>query len=284
MEKVRIVADSTCDLSPDLIEKFGIIINPLCIVMEEKSYLDGIETNPDEIYAWADANATTPKTAAVTYENTEKIIREAKEDDVEVIFFGISEQMSTTCNVVRLVAEDLEYTEHVYVIDSMNLSTGIGLQVIYACHLMKHGYGAKDIVREVKARRNKVRASFVVDTLTYLARGGRCNALTALLGNTLKLKPQISVTNGTMGVAKKFRGAQKAVLMKYAKELLPELEKADPRRVFITHSGMEEENVSMIRKFLEDLNYFEKINVTRAGGVISSHCGPGTLGILFYEK
>lgn len=284
MEKVRIIADSTCDLSPDLIKKYGITIDPLCIVMEEKSYLDGVETNPDAIYAWADANATTPKTAAVTYENTEKILKECMKNEEEVIFFGISEQMSTTCNVVRLVAEDLGYQDHVYVIDSMNLSTGIGLQVLYACHLIKKGYEVKDVVREVKARRNKVRASFVVDTLTYLARGGRCNALTALLGNSLKLKPQISVTNGTMGVGKKFRGTQKSVLMKYAKELLPELRNADPRRVFITHSGMEEENVSMVREFIEGLNYFEKISVTRAGGVISSHCGPGTLGILFYEK
>lgn len=284
MEKIRIVADSTCDLSRDIIEKYGITINPLCIVMDDKSYLDGIETSPDEIYKWADANNTTPKTAAVTYENTEKILKEAKEQNESVIFFGISEQMSTTCNVVRLVAEDLGWQENVYVVDSMNLSTGIGLQVLYACQLVEMGYSATEIVGEIETRRSKVRASFVVDTLTCLARGGRCNAMTALLGNTLKLKPQISVVNGAMGVTKKFRGNQKAVLVKYAKELLPELKQGDPKRVFITHSGVDEETISMIRNILEEMNYFEEILVTRAGGVISSHCGPGTLGILFYEK
>lgn len=284
MGKIRIVADSTCDLSRELIEKYGITINPLCIVMDDKSYLDGIETGPDEIYEWADANKTTPKTAAVTYENTEKIIKEAMEQEESVIFFGISEQMSTTCNVVRLAAEDLGWEEHVFVIDSMNLSTGIGLQVLYACRLAEEGCTAEEIVSKIETRRDKVRASFVVDTLTYLARGGRCNAMTALLGNTLKLKPQISVVNGAMGVTKKFRGNQKAVLLKYAKELLPELKEADPKRVFITHSGVDEETIIMIRNILEEMEYFEEILITRAGGVISSHCGPGTLGILFYEK
>lgn len=284
MEKVRIIADSTCDLSQEFIEEYGITINPLCIVMEDKSYLDGIETTPDQIYAWADANETTPKTAAVTYEKTEQILKECMEEGADAIFFGISEQMSTTCNVVRLVAEDLGYEDHVFVIDSMNLSTGIGLQVLYGCQLQRQGLTAPEIVEAIQARRHKVRASFVVDTLTYLARGGRCNAMVALLGNTLKLKPQISVKDGVMDVTKKYRGTQKSVLMKYAKELLPDLLKADPKRVFITHSGMEEETITMIREFLEEMNYFENISITRAGGVISSHCGPGTLGILFYEK
>ncbi len=284
MGKVRIVADSTCDLTKELLEKNRIIVNPLCIVMEDKSYLDGKETTPDEIYQWADANKTTPKTAAVTYENTEAILKEAKEAGEDVIFFGISEQMSTTCNVVRLVAEDLEYADHTFVVDSMNLSTGIGLQVLYACELRDLGLSAVEIVDTVESRRDKVRASFVVDTLTYLARGGRCNAMVALAGNALKLKPEIVVKDGAMDVAKKYRGSQKAVLHKYVTDLLPELEKADKTRVFITHSGMEEDIIAMVKESLEQMNYFEEILITRAGGVISSHCGPGTLGVLFYGE
>lgn len=139
--------------------------------------------------------------------------------------------MSTTCNVIRLLADDLNY-DRLYVIDSMNLSTGIGLQLLYAAQLIKNGKSAKEIVELVNHRRTKVRASFVVETLTYLARGGRCNAVTALLANTLKLKPQIVVEQGAMNVSKKYRGKQSAVLLKYVREMEADLRSADPSCVF----------------------------------------------------
>ncbi|MGN1084153.1 MAG: DegV family protein, partial [Lachnospiraceae bacterium] len=135
MSNVRVMADSTCDLSPELLEKYGILILPLNIVMDDASYLDGVETTPDNIYAWADANRTTPKTAAPGMEAALEFLRPSVEAGEEVCFLGISEQMSSTCQVVRLAADDLEYGEHVCVVDSMNLSTGIGLQVLYAAEL-----------------------------------------------------------------------------------------------------------------------------------------------------
>ncbi len=281
--KVRIVADSTCDLSKGLLEQYGITIIPLCIVMDDVSYFDGEDITPDQIYQWSDENKTTPKTSAITYEKAYSILEPMMDAGEDIIFFGISEKMSTTCNIARLIANDHEYGK-LHVIDSMNLSTGIGLQVLYAAKLASQGLSAEEIVAKVEERRGKVRASFVVETLTYLARGGRCKPVTALLGNTLKLKPQIVVERGAMGVSRKYRGKQSAVVMKYAQDLENALLHADPSCVFITHSGCDEALVGEVRSYLERLNVFEHIYVTRAGGVISSHCGPGTLGILFYAN
>lgn len=278
---VKIVADSTCDLSADLIEKYDITIIPLCIVMGENSYFDGIETTPEEIYKWADANKTTPKTAAVTIDNAASLLKPFMDEGREIVFFGISSQMSTTCNVVRLIGEEAGY-DKLHVIDSQSLSTGIGLQVLYAARLSMAGESAASIVEKAEKRRSAVSASFVIDTLTYLSRGGRCNSVTALLANTLKLKPEIVVKDGAMIVAKKYRGQLGSVLLKYVKDQEEALLAADKNCVFITHSGCSEDIVAPVKEYLESLSHFENIYVTRAGGVVSSHCGPGTLGVLYY--
>ena len=283
MSKIRIMADSTCDLSPELIEKYGISILPLNIVMDDTSYLDGVETTPDKIYEWADANRTTPKTSAPGIEAAVEFLRPVAEEGDEICYLGISEQMSATCQVLRLAAEELEYTEHVCVIDSMNLSTGIGLQVLTAAELVQSGCSLAELETCLKEYREKVRASFVVDTLTYLQRGGRCSAVTALMGNALKLKPRIGVADGKMGVSKKYRGNRKKTVMDYVKDMEEDLLRAEKKRVFITHSGIQQEIVDEVKAYLDGLGHFDAIHVTRAGGVISSHCGPGTLGVLFVE-
>ena len=282
MAEIRIVADSTCDLSTDLLKKYDISIIPLCIVMDEKSYYDGLEVTPDEIYQWADENKTTPKTAAASFEKAQEILKPFMENGDDIIFIGISSDMSTTNNVIRLYGEEEEY-DRLFVVDSRNLSTGIGLQVIKAANMAAEGKTAEEIVAELECSRDRVRASFVVDTLTYLARGGRCSAATAMLGNALKLHPQIVVKDGAMGATKKYRGQIDSALMKYVKDLKEDLLQAEKERVFITHSGCSQETLELVRGFLEELNYFDEILITRAGGVISSHCGPQTLGILFYS-
>lgn len=284
MNKIKIITDSSSDLSPEQIKENNIDIDPLCIIMDDKTYLDGIDTNSTEIFKWADANKTTPKTAAITYDKTKELIEKYKNEETDILFFCISEDMSTCANVARMVAEDLDYSGHVHVINSMNLSTGIGLQILYAARLIKEGKSAGEIAKLVNERRNKVRASFVVDTLTYLSRGGRCSTATALLGNTLKLKPEIVVEDGKMHVEKKYRGSQDKVILKYVNDLKPLLENADTSQVFITHSHASEDVVEKVKQYLEELNIFENITETKASGVISSHCGPGTLGVLFYEK
>ena len=280
---IRIVADSTCDLSKDLIDKYEITIVPLCVVMGDNSFYDGLEITPDEMYKWADENKTTPKTAAITFEKTMEILKPMVDAQDEIIFFGISEDMSTTCQVARLVGDELNY-DRLYVIDSMNLSTGIGLQVIRASELVSKGYKAEEIVEKIKSERHLVRSSFIVDTLTYLSRGGRCSSVTALLGNALKLHPEIVVEDGKMNVARKYRGKLKKVLLDYVGDHKDELLKAEPARIFITHSGVDDETTSLVKEALLNLNYFDEVLVTRAGGVISSHCGPGTLGILYYIR
>lgn len=283
MNKVRIIADSTCDLSPELVEKYSITIVPLCIVLDEKSYFDGEEIRPEQIYDWSNEHKTTPKTAAVPFDRMAAAYKEAADAGQDVIFFGISSEMSTTCNVARIVAEDEGY-DRVFVIDSRNLSTGIGLQVIRAAELAAQGKSAEEIVSEIEGARDRVRASFVVDTLTFLARGGRCSSVTALMANTLKLHPQIVVKDGKMGATKKYRGKMPVALSDYVKDLTPALLSADPKRVFITHSGCEREIIDAVKSKVEALGVFEEILITQTGGVISSHCGPNTLGVLFYEK
>lgn len=281
MSNIQLVTDSTCDLTDQLKEAFHIVSIPLCIVLEDQSYYDGEQITPDQIYQWSDANRQTPKTSAPSYEHALETLKPFMDAGDDIIFIGISEQMSTTCNVIRLIADDLHY-DKLYVIDSMNLSTGIGLQLLYAASLIDEGRSAAEIVEKIEQRRGKVRASFVVETLTYLARGGRCKAVTALLANTLKLKPQIVVEHGAMNVSKKFRGKQSSVILKYVKEMENDLLCADPTCVFITHSGCEDSIIEAVRSYLDSLDYFAEIYVTRAGGVITSHCGPGTLGVLYY--
>jgi DegV family protein with EDD domain len=283
MKRVKIIADSTCDLSRELVEKYDIEITPLCIVLDEKSYFDGEEIRPEEIYDWSNEKKVTPKTAAITFDRTKAAFKKYIEEGCDVIFFGISSEMSTTCNVARIVSDDEGY-DRVFVIDSRNLSTGIGLQVIRAAELAAEGKSAEEIVAEIEAARGLVRASFVVDTLTFLARGGRCSSVAALMGNTLKLHPQIVVRDGKMGATKKYRGKMKIALSDYVNDLTPALQAADPKRVFITHSGCESEIIEMVKEKVESLGVFEEILITQAGGVISSHCGPNTLGVLFYEK
>lgn len=283
MGKIVIAADSTCDLSKELIEKYDVKVIPLCIVLDDKSYYDGEEITADEIVEWSNKNKTTPKTAATGIDKAMDFLKPFKDEDAEVIFFGISEDMSTTCNVLRLAADELDF-DKLYVINSMNLSTGIGLQILRAADMVAAGIEAKDIVEAIKEARVDVRASFVVDTLTFLARGGRCTAVTALLANTLQLKPRIEVKMGKMGVGQKYRGKYKKVILNYAKEMEEDLLKADKTRIFVTHSQMDEETVESVKDYIKSLNYFDEVIETNAGGVITSHCGPGTLGVLFYAK
>ena len=278
---IKILADSTCDLSKELIEKYNVSIIPLHIVMEDKEYKDGQEITPDEIYKWSDEKDTTPKTSAVGLEDAMEAMRPIAENGDEMVIFCISESMSTTANVFRMAAEELEITDKVSVINSANLSTGIGLLVIEAAIMVSGGKLRDEIVTYIEEQKPMVRASFVVDTLVYLHRGGRCSSVSALVGNMLKLHPKIVVEDGAMHATKKYRGKMMSVIMDYTKDMEADLLQAKKDRVFITHSGCDSATVDSVYEYLKQLNHFEEILITRAGGVISSHCGPGTLGVLY---
>lgn len=280
---VKIIADSTCDLSDELIAKYGITIVPLYIVLGEKEYRDKVEITPADIYKWSDENKTTPKTAALSIDDAMKAIKPVLDQGDEIVIFSISKQMSSTNNVFRLAAEELETEDKISIIDSENLSTGIGLLIIEAATMAQEGKSKEEITAVIEELKPRVRSSFVVDTLEYLHRGGRCSGLAALAGGMLKLHPKIVVKDGAMGPDKKYRGKMDAVILKYAKEMEADLLSAKKERVFITHSGCEDEIVKSVKTYLEGLGVFDEILITVAGGVVSSHCGPGTLGVLFIE-
>ena len=278
---VSIVADSTCDLSQELLDKYKVKMIPLHILLGEKEYEDGVDLRPEEIYAWADDHKATPKTSAPSVETVMQTFRPLLDKGDDIVCFSISESMSTTANVMRLAARQLEAEDRIIVVDSANLSTGIGLLVLEAARMALQGKKAEEIVAETERLKPKVRASFVVDTLTYLHRDGRCNGLEAMAGSIHKLHPKIVVSEGKMSSSKKYRGKIDKVILAYAKDMEEQLLQARKERVFITHSGCPEETVLMVKEYLESLSRFEEILLTRAGGVISSHCGPGTLGVLF---
>lgn len=281
---VKIISDSTCDLSPDLLEKYDISVLPLHILLGEREYCDGANITPEAIYEWSDEHNSTPKTSAPSLEMAIELIGLYVKKKRPVICFAISEDMSTSANVMRMAARELEAEDMVTVIDSASLSTGIGLLVLHAAEMAQAGKTVEEIQKEIEELKPKVRASFVVDTLVYLYRGGRCGGLAAMLGGALQLHPMIVVENGKMKSTKKYRGKLPKAILDYAKDLSVSMSRARTNRVFITHSGCSREVVMKVKKYLLDLDIFDEILITRAGGVISSHCGPGTLGILFIEK
>ena len=281
---VKIISDSTCDLSPELIAKYDIDILPLHILLGEDEYEDGRNITPQQIYDWSDAHKTTPKTSAPSLAEAIDLFRPYIEEKREIVCFSISGSMSTSGNVMRLAAEELEASDLVTVVDSANLSTGIGLLVIEAAIMAEKGQSAAEIAATIESLKPNVRASFVVDTLTYLYRGGRCNAVSAMAGGVLRLHPKIVVENGAMDASKKYRGKINSVIMSYVKDMEEDLKSARPERVFITHSGCDRTTVDAVRSYLESFGIFHEILETRAGGVVSSHCGPGTLGVLFIAK
>lgn len=281
---VKIISDSTCDLSAELVAQYDIDILPLHILLGDEEFEDGKTITPDEIYSWSDEHKTTPKTSAPSLAETIELFRPYVEEGREIVCFSISNSMSTSGNVMRLAAGELEAENRITVIDSANLSTGIGLLVIEAAIMAKNGHSASEIASVMETLKPNVRASFVVDTLTYLYRGGRCNAVAAMAGGVLKLHPKIVVENGAMDATKKYRGKINSVIMSYVKDMETDLKAARPDRVFITHSGCDAATVESVRSYLESLGVFHEILETRTGGVVSSHCGPGTLGVLFIAK
>ena len=278
---VKIISDSTCDLTRELLERYHVTILPLHVLLGDTEYLDGKNITPDEIYTWSDQNKTTPKTSAPSVAEAVELFRPYVEAGDELICFSISNTMSSSGNSMRLAAQELEAEDRIYVIDSENLSTGVGHLVILAAELAQAGKPAEEIIRSVEAMRPLVRSSFVVDTLVYLHRGGRCGGLTALAGSMLRLHPKIIVENGSMIVGKKYRGKIDKVILNYVQDMEADLKQAREDRIFITHSNCDDATVQAVYDYLDSLQHFKEIFITSTGSVISSHCVPGTLGVLF---
>ena len=280
---IVLCADSTCDLSPALIEKYHVHIFPLHINLGGKTYSDGVDLVPDQIYEIYREKKILPTTAAINVEEYKDFVRPYLEAGSDVIYITLGSGISATYNNCRLAAEEMP---GMYAIDSGNLSTGMGHVVIGAGERIAAGLPVEQIVEEVRALTKRVEASFVIDTLEFLYKGGRCSALSMLGANMLRLKPCIEVNNAdsTMSVGKKYRGTLDKALTEYVHDRLFGRNDILQDRIFITHSGISDERVELVRREIEKHMHFDEIIVTRAGCTISSHCGPNTLGILFVRK
>jgi len=279
---VCITADSTCDLSHELLAQYGIDTLPLYVVMEGKAYKDGVEITPDDIYAKVKATGKIGSTAAINVDEYLTFFTEKRKTCDALIHFTISSEMSSCYQNACIAAEEVG---GVYVMDSRNLSTGIGLLVLRACELARQGMAAEVIVAAIREMAGRVDATFIPEHLDFLKMGGRCSAATALSASLLRIKPCIQVREGTMVVGKKYTGSMSNVLSKYVADRLGDLESVDLSRVFITHSGMSDpELVDKVREAVLAIAPFEDVQVTRAGCTVSMHCGPNTLGVLFCKK
>lgn len=277
-KKIILSADSTCDLTSELFEKYNISRLPLYITFGEESFRDGVEITPDELYQKVKETDTLPKTSAVSVGDFIEYFGKLLEEADQVIHFSISSALSCTFQNATLASAEFE--GRVFLVDTLNLSTGEALTVLHAAELLKADKTAEEIVADCESYAKRVDASFIVDKLEFLHKGGRCSALTALGANLLSIKPCIEVSGGKMDVGKKYRGKFKAVLQKYVEERLASGD-IDTSRIFVTHAGCADDVVETVYTAVKDSGIFKEVLLTRAGCTISSHCGPDTLGILF---
>ncbi len=282
-KKVLLSADSACDLSAELVERFSVKLYPMHVVLDGETYDDGVNLTPDDIYRVYEEKKVLPKTSAVNIAEYSDFFTPYVEQGYEIVHINLGSGLSATHNNCRLAASELD---GVYVIDSCNLSTGTGLLVLEAADRIAAGMPAKQVAEEVSALVPRVSASFVLDTLEFLHKGGRCSALAMMGANLMQLKPCIEVDNssGKMGVGKKYRGSLDKCLQQYVKDQLEGRTDICTHRIFVTHSGISEERIEMVKAEVAKYQTVDEILVTRAGCTISAHCGPNTLGVLFMTE
>jgi DegV family protein with EDD domain len=280
--KVILTADSTSDLGEELKARFQITTIPLHVILKDKDYLDGIDLQPDDVLNAYTQEKVLPKTAAINTAEYIEFFKPFIDDGCEVVHLNISSALSTSHNSCKLAAEELG---GVYPVDSRSLSSGTGLLLLHARSLVEQGLSAKEIAQSIQALTAHVQASFIIDSLEFLYKGGRCSALQMMGANLLNLKPCIEVNNrdGTMGVGQKYRGAFETVLIKYCDDKLKSAT-VDSRYAFVTHAGVAPELAERIRDHVLSFNLFDEVFITRAGCTVTAHCGRNTLGVLFISK
>lgn len=274
--KICISAESTIDLPKEVLDEFGIKAVPFTITLGEKMGLDGV-TTPEEIFEYVDKTGVLPKTSAVNYAQYNEFFSDLLKEYDEVIHFSLSSDLSVAYQNAVTAAEELG---HVHVIDSKSLSTGIALLAIYASKLVKDGLKVDEIIEKVNERIPNDQASFVLATVEYLFKGGRCSSLARLGALLFRIRPQIIVANGKMGPGKRYNGKQLACVEQYCADTLEQFNNPDLEIGFVTHSGATPDMVDAAVKAMKDRG-FKRVIVTTAGATISSHCGPKCLGILY---
>ena len=279
--KIKITADSTCDLPKELLEKYNISLIPLTVVKNDQSFKDGVDIHPADIFAHVAAGGALCSTSAGSVGEYADVFEVHAAENDAVIHISLGSGFSSSYQNACLAAEDFD---NVYCVDSMNLSTGQGLVVLKAVALAQSGKEVQAILEELNALVPKVEASFLVDKLDYLAKGGRCSSAAALGANLLNLKPCIEVRDGKMTVVKKYRGNYAKCLASYVKERLADREDIDRETLFITQTVVSEECSKAVSEAVAAYGNFANIYETTAGCTVSCHCGPGTLGVLFVRK
>lgn len=276
---IKITSDSTCDLSDELIKKYNVGIFPIRVILGDNEYNDGEGITPQMIFDFVAESKTLPKTAAASVQDYVNYFSEQLKEADEIIHINISSKASSSHNNAVVAAKSFD--GKVTVIDSKALSTGQGLLVLKACEMAKDGMDAQSIAIELNELREHVNTSFVPDTLEYLHKGGRCSLTTLMAAKILKIRPMIEEIDGELKAINKFSGSMKKCLRNYVEKLAAQYPNYDKKRCFITHSSADPEIVEAVRKQVKETFEFEEILETVAGSVVTSHCGKGTLGVLF---
>jgi DegV family protein with EDD domain len=275
---VNIITDSTADLNQEIVSTFKLSIIPLLVTIGGKDYRDGVDLGQKELFDLVKKHGELPKTAAPSAGEFARVFDQPGES----IFIGISSMLSATIQNATLAAEMFPAGK-VAVVDSLNLSTGVGLLALRAAEYRDEGLPAEEIVRRLTESRPKIHTSFVIDTMEYLYKGGRCTAIQAIAGSMLKIHPIIEVRqDGTLGVKSKARGTLQKGHQQMLDDFAAHLPELDRRRVFITHTFESDESIQLLIEGVKQVASPEEVCITRAGSVISSHCGPGTAGILYF--
>lgn len=282
---VKITADTPCDIGAALTQRYNVELIPLHVTLGDTEYKDLIDIDLDTIYKYWDETGTLPKTSAVSVGEYLDVFRKYLHEGYEIVHIGLGSGLSVSCQNARLAAQELE---GVYVVDSCSLSTGFGLLVCKAGEWVQEGLSAAEIAQRLEPLNQKTSASFVIDTLAFLRAGGRCSSLMQLGANLMSIKPSIQVVNskgGSMIVGKKYMGKLHRCISKYMEDQLKDREDICRERVFITHSGgFSEEELEKMRQEVESFGPWGEICITRAGCTIGSHCGLGTVGVLFMTR
>ncbi len=279
--RVKITADSTCDLSREIVDTLDIKIIPLYINTKHGTFQDGLDITPDDIYVYVDNHGELPKTSAVAVEDYRFHFEKYAAEYEAVIHLNIGAGFSSSH---QNAVEAAKSFPNVYPIDSKNLSTGSGHIVMIAAQMAKEGRDVQEILDTINKTIPKVDASFVVDTMEYLYMGGRCSSVEKFGATILKIKPCIEVKEGKMAVGDKYRGDLQKSLKKYVGERLKNTQNIDNKRIFITHTKCPSGTVAMVRELIEKHMSFDEVIETVAGCTVTTHCGPGTLGILYLTK
>lgn len=278
---IKIMSDSTCDLSPELVQKYNIGIVPLIIVKNGVPHNDGINITPADIFAHVASGADLCSTAALSVGEYQDHFTKYADQYDGILHISISSEFSSSYQNACLAASEFD---NVRVVDSRNLSTGQGLVVLKACELAQSCESLDALQQQLQTFTEKVEASFLLDQLRYMVKGGRCSAATALGANLLNLKPCIEVKNGKMSVVKKYRGSYAKCLASYVKDRLTGRDDLDYGTLFVTRTPVSDECLEAVKQAVDSSPSFENTYWTEAGCTVSCHCGPGTLGVLFVRK